>query len=86
MSELRRMECLHPIVLLQGPQANNSDVLTISGALTAWLSAHGSCSSVHTFNAVKGTLSRRCLIPQGTAKSRADTICTFSVFHLWGGS
>lgn len=27
-------------------------------------------------------MSRRCLIPQGTAKSRTDIICTFSVWDL----
>lgn len=71
---------------LPGPQTTTRALVTISGAHTVWLSAHGYCSSVHTLKAVEGTLNRRCLIPQGTAKSRTDTICTFSVSDLWGGS
>ena len=62
----------------------NGVLLTISGAHTAWLSAHGSCLSVHTSKAVEGMLSRRCLIPQGTAKSRTDTICIFFVLSPMG--
>lgn len=62
------MECLYSIIFFQS-QATSKAPLTNSGAHTVWLSAHRSWSSVHTLKAVEGTLSRRCLIPQGTAKA-----------------
>lgn len=43
----------------------------------AWLAL-----SVHTLRALEGTLSRRCLIPPGTAKSGTELICTFAGWDL----
>lgn len=63
-------------------QARNKGPLIHASVHTAWLSAHKSWLSVHTLRAIEGTLSRRCLIPQGTAKSRTEIICTFSVWDL----